>query len=103
MSSSDSSNSAASKLDALRPLLLQGPEVTGGALVQMYRNICVRCLGGGWEPHHLIPRSLGGTWQLRNLVCLCGGCHEWAQEDALSKAVLLREKGDLLLDSVGRL
>lgn len=37
-------------------------------------RIC--CLTESVDPHHLIPRSLGGLWTESNIVGLCRRCHD---------------------------
>ena len=52
------------------------------------RPVCERC-GRGNLPltiHHRIHRSVGGTWDVSNLVLLCGsgtgeGCHPWVESN----------------------
>lgn len=39
---------------------------------------CVLCGGSGAHIHHIIFRSQGGKDEPRNLVTLCGHCHERA-------------------------
>lgn len=89
-------------LDALKAQLLIGPEVTGQEVGAIYRWLCFHCMGRGRDPHHLIPRSLGGTWQLRNMVFSCGICHDVLQEDPLSKALAMRQMADDFLVGIGR-
>src|SRR5262245_21147721 len=39
---------------------------------------CVSCgelVGQDADVHHLLPRSMGGTHEMSNLVTLCDGCH----------------------------
>ena len=39
---------------------------------------CENCGGiGRLQVHHLVPRSVGGSHHLRNLVVLCSECHRW--------------------------
>ena len=41
-------------------------------------RFCQRCgAGRGLEPHHILPKSRGGTHDARNIVCLCPHCHRW--------------------------
>lgn len=46
------------------------------ALTLRSKGHCERCNGRGvLDPHHLLPRSRGGTDALENLALLCRRCH----------------------------
>lgn len=38
------------------------------------------CNGFGQDPHHILPRSLGGEHSLDNLAFLSRRCHDWSEE-----------------------
>lgn len=42
---------------------------------QRVGNRCEYCGERGVHVHHITPRSKGGETKLKNLVCLCEGCH----------------------------
>ena len=50
-------------------------------LVTRANGRCQRCrryLGEDGHAHHRRPRSLGGTWTVKNLAYLCASCHREA-------------------------
>ena len=52
--------------------------------------------------HHICPKSLGGDWQLYNLVCLCSDCH--SKLESLNRRMLLKlAKLDCLRNYCGHL
>lgn len=53
-------------------------QTTRRQVLQRDGSGCVSCgeaLGPDADIHHLLPRSMGGTDELSNLVALCDGCH----------------------------
>jgi ATP-dependent DNA helicase RecQ len=53
-------------------------QTTRRQVLQRDGSCCVSCgeaLGPDADIHHLLPRSMGGTDELSNLVALCDGCH----------------------------
>jgi hypothetical protein len=72
----------------------------------MKHDYCVACAKAeNLHQHHLVPKSLGGSDDERNLITLCGECHakihgnrsKWNTSE-LTKAALKkkREKGGVL-------
>ena len=58
---------------------------TGPAYVGSELGVCPICfkeLGETTRPHHIVPRSQGGSDDLRNLVYLCGRCHNLVESYA---------------------
>lgn len=45
-------------------------------------HICYRCGqkgGRNLTVHHIIPRSVGGTYEMENLITLCSPCHDFVE------------------------
>lgn len=38
--------------------------------------LCEKCGGVAVDIHHKIPKSLGGTDDIENLIALCRNCHD---------------------------
>lgn len=61
-------------------------------VIERDKGLCVRCRFHGNHVHHILPRSLGGSNDLSNLVLLCMECHEWVH--AGNTSVWLQSKSD---------
>lgn len=44
-------------------------------LAAVYRNVCIVCYQPANHPHHVIPKSAGGSDRFDNIVPLCYRCH----------------------------
>jgi len=67
---------------------LEGYSELKAALIERARGRCEMgdygphaegCNGVGQDPHHILPRSLGGEHTLENLVWLSRRCHDLAE------------------------
>ena len=57
------------------------PKKTVAQVLERDNWACARCGGLGGEIHHRLPKSRGGTHDLRNLVLICGRCHRWVHNN----------------------
>ena len=56
------------------------------AMRRLYPDVCMRC---GWQEascdtHHIIPKSEGGCYSIKNGIILCPNCHRIADVGILS-------------------
>jgi hypothetical protein len=62
------------------------------ACLERDHHKCFRCekeskSGKGLSTHHMMPRSMGGTNDLNNLITLCDECHDIVEENKLMTRV----------------
>jgi len=65
-------------------------------------NKCANCEEQAAHKHHIVPKSLGGTDQLSNLVDLCESCHGLVHEQSFLKNKSLQKIGIEKAKSLGK-
>lgn len=81
---------------------LKGYDDAKSALRDMQNNKCFMCKNDITDYHHIVPRSKGGSDNIKNLVGLCPECHkkihtipEFREKLEIKKVGILKEYGAL--------
>lgn len=69
-------------------------------LEETFGNTCVLCYAEANHPHHIVPRSAGGSDDKENMAPLCSRCHREVHEQGAKNCAKRISAGASLVRAV---